>query len=73
MYYNRWEAEISKKRERSDTCPNALTRKMYLSAMTVKSSAEMAPVKAVWMLVASSRSSVCVSTRTHGLQGLIEY
>ena len=44
--------------------PNALTKKIYLSAMTAKSSAEMASVKAVWMLVTSSRSSVCVYTHT---------
>ena len=75
LYYDRWEAEISRKKQKAPghSYPNSLTKKMYLSAMTAKSSAEMAPVKAVWMLVTSSRSSVCVSTRTHGLQGLIEY
>ena len=75
LYYNRWEAEISKqKRKRSDICPNALTRKMYLSAMTAKSSAEMAPVKAVWILAYPlGRPCVCVCARTQGLQGLIEY
>lgn len=66
MYYDRWEAEISRKKESAWThnYPNALTKKMYLSAMTAKSSAEMAPVKAVWMLVTSSRSSLCVYTHT---------
>ena len=50
LYYDRWEAEISRKKKApGHSYPNALTKKMYLSAMTAKSSAEMAPVKAVWI------------------------
>ena len=62
LYYDRWEAEISRKKKApGHSYPNALTKKMYLSAMTAKSSAEMASVKAGWMLVTSSRSSLCVT------------
>ena len=44
----------------------------YINALTVKSSAEMAPVKAVWML-AHPLGRPCVCTRTHGLRVLIKY
>lgn len=45
---------------------------MYLSAMTAKSSAEMAPVKAVWIRQ-YPLGRPCVCTRTQGLRVLIEY
>lgn len=49
--------------------PNALT-KLYLSADR-EESAKIASVKAVWILVVSSRSSVCVYTRTR-IAGVIK-
>ena len=67
LYYDRWEAEISRKKQKAPghSYPNALTKKMYLSAMTAKSSAEMAPVKAVWILAYPlGRPCVCVYTHT---------
>ena len=73
LYYDRWEAEISrKKRKLLDIVIQRSHKEMYLSAMTAKSSAEMASVKAGWMLVTSSRSSLCVHVRK-GLRVLIEY
>ena len=49
------------------------SHKVYLSALTVKIKRRDGTCKSRLDTPISSRSSVCVCTRTHGLQGLIEY